>query len=315
MFTAILLAMLSCSKDSNNDQEIIPPPDIWDNFFGFEVNDPENLLCPYLNRHSDTTKTIISGSRNNLIWIGIFDNATKKLLKEYTDKNPISLQQKVYLGYGEYQEYTVVGIAVEVIEKEEGVVYLANLHSSGLSTFNRILSYIGKNGECKRVNDFDAGINLYNWFGEYVILKKKSTSIMSVPFICYSASLDSIYEVSNKYYQNGALHSVNYKDRIPNSIPISLEEGLFFEDNMSWRENTHIDAFNAVVRVNFKTGNLIWASKINNDLPNNARAERTVVSVKDDIYLVQFNITYYNGQKEVRRFNINATSGEVVRVD
>lgn len=271
-------------------------------FRGFEVPQPDSLLYfDIIVDQSDTSKTFISGLRNDKIWIGEFANSTKKLLKEYTDPNSISLNQTTHLGYDEYKNYTVKSIGVRNLMDNNGsFIYLASLFpNEAVGDWNCFISYVNKSGDTKRINRNNSRMNIYKWYNEYIMIEDYTITPSS--FYCYSSSLDSIYEAKEK-------KGDYYIREILNAIPVSIEEGMWIKRWAELGNNGYeYDAY--LLKINFRTDEVVWALPLNEDISGDPKLNLKVLSINDKVYTLEWTVIHKSGKKIVRKFDVDVETG------
>lgn len=248
-----------------------------DSIFSIYISNYKDIEYKFASINQNDTNWInLSGLRNSHLWLCIYNKNTKNKVLEWEDTDITKKEQKEYLGYGNYRDFTIEHIYVIpfLIHNEGfiGQIYLTDL--SSYHSNNYILFY--NQNKVKKI-PIDMASRIKNWYKESIIIEN----------CCYTYKGDTIYTLKRTI---GSTYTT----------PLSYEEGISIS-NMN------------IIRDNFRTLETVWSTKITSSFgePSNSKYTYELLENTTNLWKYKVYITYYDGTKKDLTFTINIENGKI----
>lgn len=307
-----LLLLSSCDKDHWDEQQR-------NSFYGYNVENHDDLdlrsitKCSY---NQDTT--LLTGIKNEKMWIGMFDEHTKEQLKEWNGTEIIERNIKIDRGYGVIETMRLSAFHLDRdIHKTNWGFTMIPYYTERDSNWSAESGLVEAGGYRKDIlllkgdNIITFSLNNPNiinpcWFQESVIV---------------SSSYENGDDVEKKYY---VIFPEGKKivEWLDNSysldhFPVSYTEGIFLERESDYNieDNTYSNYY-SIIRHNYQMGKDVWKTSIPSlkDVEMNARINTTILEQSNSIWKYQIDITNYDGSKKQVIFTVDVETGKVTEI-
>lgn len=304
--TVIICSLLlySCGKEPNE----------WDeqqsnDFYGYKVENKNGLDMVSINQceyNEDTT--LLTGIRNEKVWIGLFEEKSKKQLTEWSGSETINRTIKVDLGYGEQKEFEVTEFRLNELYKTTWgfVSALSYIHREGnnLLTSNDVVDkdIVLVNGNKLTIYHTNGSCGLIsNWFQNSIIcqLPRNNYIVLSPE----GKEITTLKEVpDDKWYIN--------------LIPVSYTEDIGLIRAGMHPQNEELGQYTRIRKRDHAVAKNIWSTDIPSlkNLEGDAHINTTVLEQNNPIWKFQIDITNRNGSKQQIVFTINVETGELTEI-
>lgn len=211
------------------------------------------------------------------------DYSKWKTVIEWEDTEITTKEQKMYLGYGDYKNFTIDFVEPRFFSTN-GMNFTANVMLSDSHAGLFILIF--KHQESIKKIATNYYMKMISWHQGGVLTSYTSN------YCCYSAKGDTIYTSST---------SNSFPDA--NAIPISYEESISV-DNLT------------ITKYNWKEGKRSWSVKVVSPYnePSNSKYTSTLLDKSTNIWKYKVDIVYYDGTKKDFMFTVNVNDGEVKNI-
>lgn len=291
-FVLFAIVITGCGKDDEKEeiQEIFPEHSEYDKYI---VNNLYDVECcgSSGNKVGNTVNLNFSGLKNNHLYLRSvqFDTLYRndylkwKTVMEWEDAEITTKEQKVYLGYGDYKNFTISFIEPRFFSTN-GMDFIANvLLSDG---YKGIFILIFKYQESIKKIATNNYMNMISWYQGSVLASYISH------YWCYSAKGDILY-------------TLNTANKFPdaNAIPTSYEESI------------SVDRL-TITKYNWKEGKQSWSVEVVSPFnePLDSKYTSTLLDKSTNIWKYKVNILYYDGTKKDFMFTVNVNDGEVKNI-
>lgn len=286
LLVTLCTGFYSCEKDL--DKEIYSIGGVDETFSQYGITDYKDIEMRSCSGIDDNTsyyrwgQANFAGLRKNHLWIASFDRESKQKLAEWTDTKEFNRTRRVNLGYGEYKDVTISGIALcQTYSKANSFVALVQLYGDDYRENLHIFKTPTSVKELKGLNDY-----IYGWYKESIAIGK----------CCYTMAGDTIF-VAKKGF--------------------SYNEGLYLANQISYREDIcaykDIKAF-YIAKRNHELGENTWRVEVielSNE-PANAKVTVSIIDNSTKIWKYKADIIHYDGTKKNYTFAINIETGVLI---
>lgn len=284
-FFFFLFMFSGCGKDDGESGESTFTPEILPRvqYAAKYLSDIE-CLGASSDEVGNTINLNFAGLKNNHLYVRsvqydtLYENDLShwKTLMEWEDTEITAKEQKIYLGYGNYENITIDFIEPRLLYTNGGN-FTARLKIAGGYLNLLIFKY---QESIKRITTVGYIMDMMNWYQGGVLT---SGSICC----CYSEKGDTIYTSTST---------------LPSSsiISVSYEEGVGVSGTY-------------IYRYNYKESKIVWSSEITSPYnePSNSKYTYTLLDKSTNIWKYKVDITYYDGTKKDFMFTVNVDDGKV----
>lgn len=243
------------------------------------IYDPafENIIIENIVQSRWDSLQVFIGFYGDRLWLG-FMNDKLELSNEYLSENAFEKKRKVYLGYGEYKEYTVKAVSTGMsMMADWGMAFILTYYTTSSEHISQDIVLL--NEDKAVLCTFDDEINnIRKWYKESVLVDDK-------------------YVISP---QGKKMYEGNFPDPYPGYqyFPISYSSWLTIS-------RIGISMFSAD-DINQK-----WHTSFKNQPANNAKVTYVLLDNDESFYTFRCDIVNYDGSKDKFMFKVNVTNGEL----
>ena len=283
-----------------------------DNFYGYKVENRDGFdmlsitKCGY---NEDTT--FLTGIKNEKHWIGMFDEQTKKQLREWNGTETIEREMKIDLGYGETYTLDVSCFGLYLFEKTAwGFVAVPKythrepyVSVAGGEISKDILLLNGNKLIVYPLNN--PGIVQPHWFQESIVVSSYEYGGEGTDYTVLSPDGKKVAEWNSGIF-----------DVKSDAFPVSYIEGIFLNHEYSYDIDLIYTDYWVILRHNYLTEKDVWKTSIPSlkDLKNDARISTTVLEQGNPIWKYRIDVTNRDGSKQQVLFTVNVETGALTEI-
>lgn len=231
------------------------------------------------------------GLKDSKVYIKGFDIYTKQNIWTYTISSDLQIGKKYTIdkGYGDIITYTIDQFGIDnIVKLKNGYVLLITYYSKddGYHIQN-LLTISGSVQTVKELTTTGQFYRIFKWFEDtFLLLNPNPETLLQ----CYSFPQNLIFE-------NLAFTTNEYT--LSRIFPINVEEGILYVNKF-------------FICNNLKSNKVVWKSLTLENIPDNARIDKTRFEVIDkDFTKFTINYTLYEGDKKELNVKINNETGEL----
>lgn len=284
-----------------------------ENFFGYEVEDKEGFDLSTLSwsklKTGECDSVFLYGLKNEKIWVGLFDENTKKQLHEWCATEVFNRNFETDWGYGEVEAADMDGFRLlSTVQTSWGfaavVEYYHDNNGDKTSTYYRQDLLVLKGDEATVAPSSQEASkyrfeNIMVWFQESLVVEGRERSNNGDTFIVVlSPELKQIATLEN----------------LPWGIPLSYTEGIFIESYYEYGEDGTSTLSCRFYKSNFQTGEEgVWGEPIPSlqGIKDDARIAWALVEQTGPVWKFRIDVTNYDGSKQQTFCTVNVETGEV----
>ena len=313
-FILFVIVITGCGKD--DEKEEIPMISISDSEYheyqkyidknlydveslGYKVKEANPLVLTRIT--TNITNVDFSGLKNNHLYLRSvqFDTLYRndyskwKTVIEWEDTEITTKEQKMYLGYGDYKNFTIDHVEPRFLSTN-GMNFTANLMLSYSNAGVSVLIFKHQESIKRIATNY---LDVINWY-QGSLLTRSSQSLTD-NLCCYSAKGDTIYTSST---------SKSLPDA--NAIPVSYEESISVDNYFVHNYDL------TITKYNWKEGKQVWSVKVVSPYnePSNSKYTSTLLDKSTNIWKYKVDIVYYDGTKKDFMFTVNVNDGKVINL-
>lgn len=296
LMVTLCVGLYSCSKEVDI-QSVEIPSDDFNSIYKEYGLDPAQYK--YLKgKLSVVGETILAGLKNGHIWMAVYETNSKKKLYEVIDTEATKEEIIKNLGYGKSETLPLNNIQIAgLVQTERGaigqlnIVYMKDVSGQNYQVHQTTFFNSGSSIKKKTgiINDNYKPTAVSKWYKDAVILSDDYTSYIGTGSYCCNDKGDTLYVTQT--YINSSVEIISY------------EEGI----NIGWTSE----------RWNYKTGKLVWSSKVNDpfEIPDNTKRATSILDKSTDTWKCKVDLLYYDGTKKDFTFEIDINDGMIIGQD
>lgn len=246
-------------------------------------------------KSSPTGETSLAGLKNGHIWMAIYEANSKKKLYEIIDTEAAKEEIITNLGYGKSETLPLNDIQIGgLVQTERGAIGQLNIvYRKDVNHYNYQIhqtTFFNNGSSIKKktiiINDNYKPTAVSKWYKDAAILSDNFTSYIERGSYCCNDKGDTLYITQT-------------------DINLSVEV-------ISYEEAINIGSTSS--RWNYKTGKLVWSSKVNDpfEIPDNTKRTTSILDKSTDIWKCKVDLLYYDGTKKDFTFSINIETGTII---
>lgn len=288
---AIFTGFYSCSKDlepvlldyvggTDTDKEFA-------NYGITDFKDIEMRSCSGVDKNYEYYKfgqANFAGLRKNHLWIASFDRESKQKLAEWTDTKEFNKTRRINMGYGEYKDVTISGIALRQTYSKANS-FIAIVQSSGDSNFSEMIHIFKTPTKTRELKGLNSPVQ--EWYKESVLIGN----------CCYTLGGDTI---------------AVFKEGFSGGSPLTSKLISYTEVIIAYRAN-YSDAI-YLTKHNNALGEKEWNTEISelSKEPKDAKITISILDSSTNIWKYKADIIHYDGTKKDYTFSINIETGALL---
>ncbi|WP_455593119.1 hypothetical protein [Bacteroides sp.] len=291
LWITLCTGFYSCSKDLESvPLDYMGGTDTDKEFANYGITDFKDIEMRSCSGIDDNTgdyrwgQANFAGLRKNHLWIASFDRDSKQKLAEWTDTKEFQKTRRIHIGYGEYKDVTISGIALrQIYSKANSFVAFVQLQGSN--------------------------------YGENLYIFKTPTSIKELKGIDY-CSIQEWYKesilIGNCCYTLGGDTIAVFKEGFSGGSPLTSKLISYTEDIIAYRAN-YSDAI-YLTKYNYGSGEKEWNTEISelSKEPKDAKITISILDSSTNIWKYKADIVHYDGTKKDYTFSINIETGTII---
>ena len=292
LWITLCTRLSSCSKDLETmPLDSIGGTDTDKEFANYGITDFKNIEMRSCNGIDDNTgdyrwgQANFAGLKKNHLWIASFDRESKQRLAEWTDAKEFQKTRRIHMGYGEYKDVTISGIALrQIYSKANSFVALVQLQGSNYGENLYIFKTPTSVKELKGIDYY----SIQEWYKESILIGN----------CCYTLGGDTIAVLTPQSSSSGTILSSNLSS--------------FTESIMIYKDDFSNSIY--LTKHNYEYDKKIWnveLTELSND-PKDARFEVNLLESSTNIWKYKVDITHYDGTKKDFTFSVNIETGTII---
>lgn len=291
LWVTLCTGLSSCGKDLETmPLDSIGGTDTDKEFANYGITDFKDIemrSCSGLDKgltYYEFGQANFAGLKKNHLWIASFDRESKQKLAEWTDTKEFNKTRRVNMGYGEYKDVTISGIALRQTYSKANS-FIAVVLSSGDSNFSEMIHVFKTPTKTRELKGLNSPVQ--EWYKESVFINK----------CCYTLSGDTIAVLTPVSSTGTTLSSnlISYTEAIivhktdyPNSIYITKHD--------------------------YEYGKKTWNVELTelSKEPKDAKITISILDSSTNIWKYKADIIHYDGTKKDYTFSINIETGTII---
>ena len=262
--------------------------------FGYKVKDTTRLDLINVNRLMDE-RIVLTGRRNERLWIAEFDGKSKEQISEFVDNEYLKINQEINLGYGNYENMLISNIQLQQLFSSNES-FVANCILRGNSNnYKSMLVFTESNTVSKHFFDNNSNL-LYSWFNDSYIYKQQSNGC----YFIFDKKGNVLHENINSHHSVSDVFPVSYTDYIDVCFLYQTDEQPTLL--RTWLGN-HSYATNK------------WALWIPILKEKRAKYEVLLLSKESYNWSFVFDVTEYSGEKHSHVVTVNVENGKLISIN
>lgn len=167
--------------------------------YGYKVKDTINLT-PYWFQEEEDIAYII-GTRDDKLWVGVFDANNKDQLFEATDSEKFNWTKRVHIGYGEYEDYQIEEITVNNISNDYKRIQLV------INNYYLQLWFTQSN---KKYDIKWEHLSIIDWYNQSILVKIYNDA--KSDYTCLSENGEVLFNGFSNHFIFDLSFPINYHD-------------------------------------------------------------------------------------------------------
>ncbi len=287
LVTSLLVALCAGFNSCGEDELASAPTtsigsetiyDKTDKLFAEYIKDYSNIKCRF--SFQGESSVLLSGLKDNHLWLSEYDVDTKQLKSEWTDIEETDTILNIYKGYGEYETVKLNYFFPEFYKKTS----VGNIVTVGLNGYysQTIFTFNSQSKRTELQSDYQKNVRAYDWYAESVFIGK----------CCYSNEGEIIYEAKETpRFENGEI----------DALLISYEEGIECKDR-------HISKYS------YKDSKTVWSTYIEPpfEIASDAKISYTLLDNNTNVWQYKCEVMFYDGSRNEFTFKIDIDSGTII---
>lgn len=259
--------------------------------YGCKVKDTTSLKPYWYEEKED--KAYLIGTRNEKLWIGVFDTNSKDQLFEATDSEKFDWTKRVHIGYGEYKNYLINKISVNEIFEDNKLIRLTYFDNENYVSFYTIW-FTESN------NKYD--LRYYNspvipWHSQSILADIIDENITDGrTYTCFSEKGDKIFNgYSNHFYA-------------PESFPVDYYDFVRFNQTHGYNNDNILVPYIEVYLSSLNKDDFNYAKEIKQlfyPKSHDYKMDITLLNQNGNIWTFKIDITEYSGEKHSHTVDID----------
>ena len=280
------------------------------------VNGPIDYINDYLSDVNSVGMSIqnnntvnYTGLKNNHLYLrsvqfdDLYNYREWKTIIEWEDTEITTPEQKIYIGYGEYETSRITQIYPYVVNTNNGNFSAIIRLEQDLTTRPRAMFIFKDNQLVKKRIINNLSLTGIPWYQGGILTCEDNNTC------CYSVKGDTIYTTNSAFPISS----------LPNLLFSSLSNSLSSLSNdipTSYEESISINGL-TITKYNWRENKLIWEMRVISPFnePSNSKYTSTLLDKSTNIWKYKVNILYYDGTKKEFVFTVNLDDGKITIIN
>ena len=307
-FVLFAIVITGCGKDDEKETpyQTVTGRDLSD-YIDYYLSDVNSVGMSIQNNNTVN----YTGLKNNHLYLrsvqfdDLYNYREWKTIIEWEDTEITTPEQKIYIGYGEYETSRITQIYPYVVNTNNGNFSAIIRLEQDLTTRPRAMFIFKDNQLVKKRIINNLSLTGIPWYQGGILTCEYNNTC------CYSVKGDTIYTTNSAFPSLRNLYSL--------SNPHSLSTPLSYLSNdipTSYEESIRINGL-TITKYNWRENKLIWEMRVISPFnePSNSKYTSTLLDKSTNIWKYKVNILYYDGTKKEFVFTVNLDDGKITIIN